>query len=63
MLVIYCSDEKADFSALLLQSLVSNEPSEIIWICWFGAQEMFLILTNNVKTVMLLDISCGNCDA
>ncbi len=30
MLVIYCSDEKADFSALLLQSLVSNEPSEII---------------------------------
>ncbi len=30
----------------LLQSSVSHDPSEIILICWFGAQETFLIITN-----------------
>jgi len=23
---------------------VSHDPSEIVWICWFGAQETFLIV-------------------
>ncbi len=30
---------KAEFSASLLQSSVSHDPSEIILICWFAAQE------------------------
>ncbi len=29
-------------SASLLQSLVSHDPSEIILICWFAAQETLL---------------------
>ncbi len=39
-------DGKAEFSALLLQSAVSHDCSEIILICWFGAQERFLIMIN-----------------
>ncbi len=35
---------KAEFSASLLQSSVSHDPSEIILICWFTAQETFLII-------------------
>ncbi len=35
---------KAEFSASLLQSSVSHDPSEIILICWFAAQETFLIV-------------------
>ncbi len=34
---------KAEFSASLLQSLVSHDPSEIILICWFAAQETLII--------------------
>ncbi len=30
--------EKLNFKQLLLQSSVSHDPSEIIVICWFGAQ-------------------------
>ncbi len=37
---------KAEFSASLLQSSVSHDPSEIILICWFTAQETFLIINN-----------------
>ncbi len=37
---------KAVFSASLLQSSVSHDPSEIILICWFAAQETFLIILN-----------------
>jgi len=33
-----------DFLASLLQSLVSHDPSEIILICWFGAQETFITI-------------------
>ncbi len=36
-------------SALLLQSLASYDPSEIILICWFAAQEIFLIIINVEK--------------
>jgi len=35
-------DVKAEFTASLLQSSLSHEPSEIILICWFDAQEIFL---------------------
>ncbi len=34
------------FSASLLQSSVSHDPSEIILICWFAAQQTFLIIVN-----------------
>ncbi len=45
-LVNSCGD-KAEFSAPLLQSYVSHDPSEIIQICWFGVQEIFLINIEN----------------
>ncbi len=35
---------KLNIQQLLLQFSVSHDPSEIILICWFGAQEMFLII-------------------
>jgi len=37
---------KAEFSASLLQFSVSHDPWEIIQICWFAAQETFLIIIN-----------------
>ncbi len=37
-LFLWCA---AEFSASLLQSSVSHDPSEIILICWFAAQETF----------------------
>ncbi len=43
-IVIYSCDGKAEFSASLLQSSVSHDPSEIIQICWFAAQETFIII-------------------
>jgi len=33
----FISVSKAEFSAPLLQSSVSHDPSEIILICWFDA--------------------------
>ncbi len=50
-LFLWC---KADFLASLLQSSMSHDPSEIILICWFAAQETFLIIV--LKTVVLLNI-------
>ncbi len=47
--VIYFCDGKAEFSASLLQSSVSCDPSEIIIKCWFSAQETFLIIINAKK--------------
>jgi len=44
--VIDSSDVKAEFSASSLQSSVSHDPSEMILICWFAAQETFLIIIN-----------------
>ncbi len=32
------------FNQSILQSSVSHDPSEIILICWFGAQETFFII-------------------
>ncbi len=46
-LFLWC---KAEFSASLLRSSVSHDPSEIILKCWFAAQETF------IKTVVLLYI-------
>jgi len=37
---------KAVFPASFLQSSVSHDPSEIILIRWFDAQETFLIIIN-----------------
>ncbi len=36
-----------EFSASLLQSSVSRDPSEIITICWFAAQETSIIIIIN----------------
>ncbi len=48
------------FSASLPQSSVARDPSEIILICWFGAQE-FNIITN-VKNSCAASYFCGNRD-
>ncbi len=37
---------KAVFSVSFLQSSVSHDLSEIILICWFAAQETFIITIN-----------------
>jgi len=37
---------KAEISALLLQSSVSHDPSEITLIWWSDAQETFMIIIN-----------------
>ncbi len=51
--MIWQSNGKVDFSASLLQSSVSHDPSEIILICWFDAQETFLIIINAEYFVLL----------
>ncbi len=51
-----------EFSASLLQSSVSHDPSEIILIRWFDSQETFLIIIN-VKISCAAQYFCGNCDA
>ncbi len=50
-LFLWC---KSEFSAQLLQSSVSHDPSEITVICWFAAQETFLIIINVKKLVCCL---------
>ncbi len=35
---------KAEFSVSFLQTSVARDPSEIILICWFAAQETLLII-------------------
>jgi len=35
---------KLEITLSLLQYSVSHDPSEIILICWFGAEETFLII-------------------
>jgi len=36
---------KLNFEQALLQALVSHYPSQIIIICWFGAQKTLLIIS------------------
>ncbi len=45
---------KAEFSASLLQSSVSHDPSEIILMCLFGAQ--YFLLLSVLNKVVLLNI-------
>ncbi len=42
---MYSCYGKDEFLAAILQS-VAHDPSEILLICWFGAQESFLIIKN-----------------
>ncbi len=43
-----------NFQQPLFQSLTSHNPSEIILICWFAAQETFLIIINVEKLFSLI---------
>ncbi len=48
---------KLNFQLALLQPSVSRDPSEIILICWFDAQETFLISNvNSSSTVVMRNI-------
>ncbi len=49
---MYSCDDKAEFSASLLQSLVSHDPSEIVY--WFISQETFLIIINDENSSYLV---------
>ncbi len=44
-----------NFQQPLNQSSVSHDPSEIILICWFSAQETFIIIIN-IENLVLLNI-------
>ncbi len=44
-LFLWC---KAEFSVSLLQASVSHDSLEIILICWFAAQEAFLLIINEI---------------
>ncbi len=44
---------KLNFQQLLLQSSVSNDPSEIILICWFGAEKTFLITNVEINVCLI----------
>ncbi len=48
---------KLNFQQPLLQSSVSHDSTEIILICWFRAEETFLLIINVEKTYVLLNIS------
>ncbi len=54
-LFLWCA---AEFSASLLQSSVSHDPSEIILICWFAAQGTLLIIIN-VENSCAASYFCG----
>ncbi len=45
---------KLNFQQPLLHISVSHDPSEIILICWFGAQETFLIISVKNTFVLLI---------
>ncbi len=55
---MYCFVREAEFSASLLQSSVSHDPSEIILICWFAAQYTFLVIID-VENSSAANISVG----
>ncbi len=46
--------------SIITQSSMSRDPSEILLIFWFAAQETFMIIIINIKTVVLLNIFCQN---
>ncbi len=43
--------------SIIIQSSVSHDPSEIILICWFAAQETFMIIINAAKDAFLININ------
>ncbi len=51
---------KLNFQQPLIESSVSHDPSEIIEICWFGAQDFFLI---SVKSSYIAEYFRRNHDA
>ncbi len=51
---------KAELSASLLQSSVSHDPSEIILICWFAAQETCIIIINTKNSCAALYFSVNH---
>ncbi len=55
--MLFISVIKAESSASLLLSSVSHDPSEIILICWFAAQETSII--KNIETYAAYYF-CGN---
>ncbi len=42
--VIYSCDAKLNYLQSLLQFSVSHDPLDIIFVCWFAAQESFIII-------------------
>ncbi len=54
-------DGEVEFSASLLRSSESRDPSEIILICWFGALRNICIIIN-VKNSSADEYLCGNRD-
>ncbi len=53
-MIFFCVG-KAEFSTGITPvSLVSHDPSEIIPVCWFGAQEDFILLLSQLKIVMIV---------
>ncbi len=46
---------------LNFESSVSHDPSEIILICWFAAQEAFMIIID-VENSCAAEYFCGNRD-
>ncbi len=46
---MYSCDAKLNFQQPLLLSSVSHDHSEIILICWIGAQETLIIIIMNVE--------------
>ncbi len=53
---------KQNFQQLLFQSSVSYNPSEIILICWFGAQKTaaYFYFFSGFSTIYLKYIFCNN---
>ncbi len=50
--IILTGPNYLEFSASLLQSTVSHDPSETILICWFATHEIFIIIIN-IKNCVL----------
>ncbi len=49
--------------SIITQSSVPHYPSEIIIICWFDAQETFIIIIINVEnSSYFASYFSGNCD-
>ncbi len=53
---IYFCDAKLKFQQPLVQSSLSQDPSEIILICWFGDMDKHVFLLTMLKAVLLLNI-------